>query len=92
MGVYSCLNSNRYSIMLRADAPRTARVAPGGMVFHFLNRSVARMPLFEKPAEYQAFEKHLTVALSPLSADVASPSIGTSHLSKLPQIATGWIY
>ena len=32
------------------------RVAPGGMVFHVLNRGVARMQLFEKPADYQAFE------------------------------------
>ena len=36
--------------------PRTARVAPGGMVFHILNRGVARMQLFEKSADYQAFE------------------------------------
>src|SRR5271157_2493710 len=35
--------------------PRTARVAPGGMVFHVLNRGVARMQLFEKAADYQAF-------------------------------------
>jgi hypothetical protein len=35
--------------------PRTARVAPGGTVFHVLNRGVARMQLFEKPADYQAF-------------------------------------
>jgi hypothetical protein len=26
--------------------PRTARVAPGGMVFHVLNRGVGRMQLF----------------------------------------------
>jgi putative transposase len=26
------------------------------MVFHVLNRGVARMQLFEKPADYQAFE------------------------------------
>jgi putative transposase len=35
--------------------PRTARGAPGGMVFHILNRAVARMPLFEKAADYHAF-------------------------------------
>ena len=39
--------------------PRTARVAPGGMVFHVLNRGVARMQLFEKAADYQAFEQVL---------------------------------
>ena len=39
--------------------PRTARVAPCGLVFHLLNRGVARMQLFEKPADYQAFEQVL---------------------------------
>jgi hypothetical protein len=39
--------------------PRSARIAPGGMVFHVLNRGVARMQLFEKPADYQAFEQVL---------------------------------
>ena len=39
--------------------PRTARVAPGGMVFHVLNRGIARMLLFEKSADYQAFEEVL---------------------------------
>jgi hypothetical protein len=36
--------------------PRTARFAPGGMVFHILNRGVARVPSFEKAAEYHPFE------------------------------------
>jgi len=35
--------------------PRTSRYAPGGYVFHVLNRSVARMPLFKKDADYEAF-------------------------------------
>jgi hypothetical protein len=43
--------------------PRTARVAPGGLVFHVLNRGVARMQLFEKPADYQAFEQVLRETL-----------------------------
>ena len=37
--------------------PRTARVAPGGMVFHVLNRGVARMQLFEKAGDYEAFAR-----------------------------------
>ena len=37
--------------------PRTSRVTPGGLVFHVLNRGVARMQLFEKPGNYQAFEQ-----------------------------------
>ena len=39
--------------------PRTARVAPGGMVFHVLSRGVGRMQLFEKAADHQAFEQVL---------------------------------
>jgi putative transposase len=43
--------------------PRTARYAPGGFVYHALNRAVARLPLFEKPGDYQAFERVLALAL-----------------------------
>lgn len=42
--------------------PRTARNAPGGMVYHVLNRAVARLPLFEKEADYEAFERVLEEA------------------------------
>jgi len=35
--------------------PRTKRICPAGEVFHVLNRSVARLTLFEKPEEYDAF-------------------------------------
>ncbi|MFI5459873.1 MAG: transposase [Isosphaerales bacterium] len=37
--------------------PRTARVAPGGMIFHVLNRGNARDPIFLENADYDAFEK-----------------------------------
>ncbi len=37
--------------------PRRARVAPGGLVYHVLNRSVAGLPLFRKEADYEAFER-----------------------------------
>ena len=37
--------------------PRTARVTPGGMVFHVLNRGVGRMRLFLKDADFEAFER-----------------------------------
>ncbi len=42
--------------------PRQARVAPGGIVYHVLNRAVARLPLLEKPADYTAFEQVLAEA------------------------------
>ena len=43
--------------------PRHARVAPGGFVYHALNRGVARLPLFEKDGDYEAFERVLGEAL-----------------------------
>jgi len=42
--------------------PRAARVAPGGCVYHVLNRAVARLPLFRKEADYAAFERLLLEA------------------------------
>ncbi|HLN26325.1 MAG TPA: transposase [Gemmataceae bacterium] len=44
--------------------PRHARSAPGGYVYHALNRAVARLPLFQKPGDYEAFERVLTEALA----------------------------
>lgn len=35
--------------------PRSKRICPAGDVFHVLNRSVARLALFEKPEDYDAF-------------------------------------
>ncbi len=37
--------------------PRTARVAPGGMLFHVLNRGVGKMRLFLKHADFEAFDR-----------------------------------
>ena len=43
--------------------PRAARYAPGGFVYHALNRAVARLPLFEKDGDYAAFERVFALAL-----------------------------
>ncbi|MFZ5833664.1 MAG: hypothetical protein ACOY3P_26560 [Planctomycetota bacterium] len=37
--------------------PRTARVAPGGMLFHVLNRGVGRMQIFRAEKDYDAFRR-----------------------------------
>lgn len=42
--------------------PRQARVAPGGLVSHVLNRLVAGLPLFRKEADYEAFTRTLIEA------------------------------
>jgi putative transposase len=42
--------------------PRRLRFASGGYVYHVLNRAVARASLFDKSADYAAFEKVLRQA------------------------------
>ena len=41
--------------MIFQGMPRTARVAPGGMVFHVLNRANNQDEMFEKGEDYLAF-------------------------------------
>jgi len=42
--------------------PRKPRICPAGTCFHVLNRAVARLTLFEKQADYEAFERVLESA------------------------------
>jgi putative transposase len=44
--------------------PRQARSAPGGLVYHVINRGNARQPLFRKEADYLAFEKVMVQAIA----------------------------
>ncbi len=37
--------------------PRRARVTPGGLVYHLLNRTVAGLPLFRKEIDFEAFAR-----------------------------------
>ena len=37
--------------------PRAARSAPGGLVYHVLNRSVGRIRLFRNHADFEAFQR-----------------------------------
>jgi putative transposase len=48
--------------------PRTKRIAPGGMVFHALNRGVGRMNIFSSQRDYEAFEEAVeeTLQLYPM--------------------------
>ena len=41
---------------------RAARAAPGGLVYHVLNRAVAGLPLFRREADYEAFERIMVEA------------------------------
>src|SRR5688572_23335174 len=41
---------------------RPLRAAVGDVIYHVLNRANGRLPLFETPADYEAFEKVLAEA------------------------------
>ena len=43
--------------------PRRPRVCPAGVCFHVLNRAVARLTLFEKQGDYEAFERVMAEAV-----------------------------
>jgi putative transposase len=44
--------------------PKRPRICPGGLVYHLLNRAVARLALFEKDGDYEAFERVRAEALT----------------------------
>jgi putative transposase len=59
--------------------PRKARVAPGGMIFHVLNRAVARLPLFRKEADYLAFERIMVEAHERYPIDILAWCLMRNH-------------
>ena len=42
--------------------PRTARNAPGGLIYHVLNRANGRLRLFKKEEDFLAFERVMKLA------------------------------
>ena len=59
--------------------PRAARDCPAGIVFHVLNRSVARLKLFEKKGDYLAFEEVLSEAHERFSLPIFSYCVMPNH-------------
>ena len=59
--------------------PRRPRLATDGLVYHVLNRRVGRLPLFEKPADYLAFEKILSEAHQRTSMRIAAYCLMPNH-------------
>ena len=59
--------------------PRTKRAAPGGYVYHVLNRGVGRMRLFEKPRDYEAFEEILSETLAKIPLRICAFSVMPNH-------------
>ncbi len=59
--------------------PRTARAAPGGFVYHVLNRGVGRMRLFDKARDYEAFEETLAETLAKTAMRICSFCVLPNH-------------
>jgi putative transposase len=59
--------------------PRAARVTPGGMVYHVLNRSVGRMHLFRKDADFEAFQRVMIEAHERHPTRILSYCIMSNH-------------
>ena len=58
---------------------RRPRIAPGGLVYHVLNRAVARLALLEKEADYAGFKRVLVEALQEYPTRLLSYAVIPSH-------------
>jgi putative transposase len=59
--------------------PRVARHAPAGLIYHALNRAVARLPLFAKSADYAAFEQVLEEARDRFPIELLAYCVMPNH-------------
>ena len=59
--------------------PRIARRAPKGWIYHALNRAVARLPLFQKDADYEAFERVIAEVHERFPIEVFSYCVMPNH-------------
>lgn len=58
---------------------RTARKAPGGMVYHVINPGVGRQTLFHKHEDYAAFERVMAEAYQRLPTRILSYCLMPNH-------------
>ena len=56
-GTGPVLDNLVHAVSLSGCLARTARIAPGGMVYHVINRGVGKNDLFFKDEDYLAFER-----------------------------------
>ncbi len=58
---------------------RSARVAPGGVIFHVLNRANARARIFEKDLDYKAFMRVIGETARLIPVEIFAYSIMPNH-------------
>src|ERR1700733_9331834 len=59
--------------------PRTARIAPGGIVFHVLNRSGGRAKLFNNDDEFAAFDAAIERTLESCPMRICAYTLMPNH-------------
>jgi putative transposase len=59
--------------------PRTARAIEAGLIYHVLNRGNARMRLFHKDEDYQAFERVLAEGLERYPVELLTYCVMPNH-------------
>ena len=64
--------------------PRAARVAPGGLIYHVFNRSVGRMDLFKKDADFEAFQRVILEAQRRFPVRILAYCIMSNHWHFVP--------
>ena len=58
---------------------RPKRAADGGLIYHVLNRANARLPIFEKDGDYEAFERILEQAVARTGTRLLSYALMPNH-------------
>jgi len=58
---------------------RPLRTAPGGLVYHALNRANARQPIFKKDEDYEAFERILAEAQEAVGMPILAYCLMPNH-------------
>ena len=59
--------------------PRRPRICPAGTCFHVINRAVARLTLFEKQEDYEAFERVLQLACDRIKIPIFGYAVMPNH-------------
>jgi putative transposase len=65
--------------IIMCTMPRHARMAPGGLVYHVLNRSVGKMVMFRRDADFEAFERVISQALKRYPIRILTYCIMPTH-------------
>ena len=68
--------------------PRTARAIEGGTIYHVLNRGNARMRIFHKPGDYEAFERVLAEGLERYAVELLTYCLMPNHWHLVARLRT----